>query len=62
MAFGYVRYLVAMGATAGIQPDWISHHQSLLTLVERGGVREAVEELQHDLDLRTLCVLKGLTP
>ena len=54
-----MRYLVAMGATAGIQPDWISHHQPLETLVERGSVREAV---QDDLDLRTIRVLKGLTP
>ena len=57
-----IRFLVAIGATIGIQPDWISHHQSLETLVERGNVREAVEELQNDLDLRTLRVLKDLTP
>ena len=50
-----------MGATVGVQPDWISHHQSLVTLVERGNVREAVEELQNDLDLRTPRVLKDLT-
>lgn len=46
-----IRYLVAIGATVGIQPGWISHHRSLERLVERGNVGEAAEELQNDLDL-----------
>ena len=56
-----IRYLVPVWAAVGIQPDWVSHHQSLVTLVERGDVAEAVEELQNDLDKTTLRVLKDLT-
>ena len=57
-----IRYLVAIGATVGIQTDWISHHRSPVTPVERGNAGEAVEQLQDDLDMRTLRVLKDLTP
>ena len=55
-------HLVAIEATVGIRPDWVSRHHSPVTLDERGNVGEAVEQLQSDLDLRTLRVLKDLTP
>ena len=55
------RYLVPIWSTIGIQPDWASHHRSLVTLVERGDIAGAVEELRRDLDATMGRVLKDIT-
>lgn len=55
------RYLVPIWSTVGIRPDWVGDHRTLITLVERGDIAGAVEELRRDLDTTMLRVVKDIT-